>query len=211
LYIAGCDPYDHDSSTTESLGSCFIYKRFQDFESYYDLPVAEYTGRPETANEFYENVRKLATYYRATILYENQNKGLFQYFSTKGCDYLLADQPDIIDDIIKNSTVQRRKGIHMNTSIKEWAERETRDWLNEEYAEGKQNLTKILSVPLLQELISYNDRGNFDRVIALFMIMIYKKELHRVKVKEKKKSTLDSFFTSPMFSGYDDHTLYLNY
>ena len=211
LYIAGCDPYDHDSSTTDSLGSVFIYKRFQNFESYHDIIVAEYTGRPETANEFYENVRKLSVYFRAIILYENQNKGLFQYFTTKGCDYLLADQPDIINDIIKDSTVQRKKGIHMNTSIKEWAERETRDWLNEEYAEGKKNLTKIMSVPLLQELISYNDKGNFDRAISLFMIMIYKKELHKVNVKKKQERyRLDSFFTSPMFKDYDNYNLYIN-
>ncbi len=206
-----CDPYDHDTSTTESLGSVFIYKRFQDFESYYDILVAEYTARPDTANEFYENVRLLSTYFRATVLYENQNKGLFQYFTTKGSDHLLADQPSIIDDIIKDSVVQRRKGIHMNVAIKEWAERECRDWLNEEYEEGKKNLTKILSVPLLQELISYNDQGNFDRVIALFMIMIYKKELHRVNVKKKKEENkLDRFFTDPMFSNYDNYTLFIN-
>ena len=51
LYIAGCDPYDHDDSGTGSLGSTFIYKRFQNFESYYDVIVAEYTGRHETADE----------------------------------------------------------------------------------------------------------------------------------------------------------------
>lgn len=27
LYIAGIDSYDYDSSSTTSLGSCFIYKR----------------------------------------------------------------------------------------------------------------------------------------------------------------------------------------
>mgnify|MGYP003182686884 CR=1 FL=1 len=38
-----------------------------------------------------------------------------------------------------------------------------KEWLNEEYAPGKKNLTRILS----EELISYNDTGNFDRVMAL--------------------------------------------
>ena len=28
LYIAGIDSYDYDQSGTNSLGSCFIYKRF---------------------------------------------------------------------------------------------------------------------------------------------------------------------------------------
>lgn len=39
LYIAGIDPYDQDQSGTNSLGSCIIYKRFQDFESYQDIIV----------------------------------------------------------------------------------------------------------------------------------------------------------------------------
>jgi hypothetical protein len=42
-----------------------------------------------------------------------------------------------------------------------------KEWLNEEYAPGKKNITRILSEPLLEELISYNDTGNFDRVMAL--------------------------------------------
>jgi hypothetical protein len=186
LYVGGCDPYDHDTSTTASLGSCFIYKRFQNFESYYDLPVAEYTGRPDSADEYYENVRKLLIYYGATLLYENEKKGLFAYFSHKHSEYLLADQPDIIKDIIKDSRVQRGKGIHMNKAIKDWGELLIRDWLNEEYVPGKKNLTKIFSEPLLEELISYYQDGNFDRVMAFMMVMTYRAELHHVVVKKRK-------------------------
>ena len=165
LYIIGVDPYDHDQSGTNSLGSCFVYKRFQNFENYYDLIVAEYTGRPSTAEEFYENVRKLAIYYNARIMYENQNKGLFPYFVAKHCDYLLADQPDILNDIISNTKVNRKKGCHMNKQIKQWGEGLIKDWLNEEKAPGHKNLHDILSEPLLEELISYNDIGNFDRCL----------------------------------------------
>jgi len=200
LYVAGCDPYDHDDSGTGSLGSTFIYKRFQSFEDYYDVIVAEYTGRPDTADEYYENVRKLLMYYNAKLLYENERKGMFAYFAIKGYDYLLANQPDLIGDIVKESKVRRKKGIHMVESIKAWGEREIRDWLNEEYAPGKKNLTKIMSIPLLQELIAYNDKGNFDRVMALMMVMIYKKELHNVHVKKKEEvNKIDPFFTTPLF------------
>jgi hypothetical protein len=118
LYCAGCDPYDHDQSTTTSLGSCFVYKRVQNLEQYSDIIVAEYTGRPESSDDFYENVRKLLLYYGATLMYENQNKGLFVYFTQKHCDYLLADTPDIINDVVANSKVNRKKGCHMNKQIK---------------------------------------------------------------------------------------------
>ena len=201
LYIAGCDPYDHDKAGTNSLGSTFIYKRFQNFESYYDMLVAEYTGRPGTAEEYYENVRKLLLYYNARLLYENERKGLFVYFTQKHCDYLLADQPDIINDIIGKSTVQRRKGIHMNTQIKDYGEGLIKEWLNEEYAPGKKNLTKIFSEPLLEELIRYNDKGNFDRVISLIMIMIYRQQLHNMHVKERDKEVRkNNLFDKPLFS-----------
>lgn len=201
LYIIGVDPYDHDQSGTNSLGSSIVYKRFQNFESYYDIIVAEYTGRPTTAEEYYENLRKLAIYYNARIMYENERKGLFPYFTAKHCDYLLADQPDIINDIVGNSKVQRKKGCHMNKQIKQWGEGMIKDWLNEEYAPGKKNLTRILSEPLLEELISYNDTGNFDRVMALMQVMIYKEQLYNVVVKQKEKENKTKLlFDGPIFA-----------
>lgn len=201
LYILGVDPYDHDQSGTNSLGSTFVYKRFQNFENYYDIIVAEYTGRPSTAEEYYENLRKLAVYYNGRIMYENERKGLFPYFTAKHCDYLLADQPDIISDIVGNTKVQRKKGCHMNKQIKQWGEGLIKDWLNEEQAPGKKNLHNILSEPLLEELISYNDTGNFDRVMALMQVMIYREQLYNVKVKEKKKENKNRvLFEGPIFT-----------
>lgn len=201
LYILGVDPYDHDQSGTNSLGSTFVYKRFQNFENYYDIIVAEYTGRPSTAEEYYENLRKLAIYYNGRIMYENERKGLFPYFTAKHCDYLLADQPDIINDIVGNSKVQRKKGCHMNKQIKQWGEGLIKDWLNEEQAPGKKNLHNILSEPLLEELISYNDTGNFDRVMSLMQVMIYREQLYNLKVKEKKKENRDRvLFDGPIFT-----------
>lgn len=211
LYILGVDPYDHDQSGTNSLGSTFVYKRFQSFENYYDIIVAEYTGRPQTAEEYYENLRKLAIYYNGRIMYENERKGLFPYFTAKHCDYLLADQPDIISDIVSNSKVQRKKGCHMNKQIKQWGEGLIKDWLNEEQAPGKKNLHNILSEPLLEELISYNDTGNFDRVMALMQVMIYREQLYNVKVKEKKKENKNRIlFEGPIFTQewfHDDESI----
>lgn len=185
LYIAGCDPYDHDTSVTDSLGSVFIYKRTQGFESWYDTIVAEYTGRPETAVDFYETVRMLLLYYGATMLYENEKPGLFTYFTNKHCEYLLADTPTKIKDIISNSTVNRGKGVHMPDKIKKWLETLIRDWLNKEYEPGKKNLTKILSEALLEELISFDPiHGNFDRVIAFGLCLIYDVEIDHIKIKQ---------------------------
>ena len=202
LYIAGIDSYDYDQSGTNSLGSCIIYKRVQSIESYSDIIVAEYTGRPNTAEEFYENVRKLLLYYNATAMYENQNKGLFVYFTSKHCEYLLADQPDIINDIVVGkSTVNRKKGCHMNKQIKAWGEGLIKDWLNEINADGTKNLYHVLSEPLIEELIAYNDIVNVDRVMAMMQLMIYREQLFNVTVKEKEKANKSRLlFDGPIFA-----------
>ena len=46
-----------------------------------------------------------------------------------------------------------------------------------------------------------NDKGNFDRVMAFMMVMIYLQELHNVHVKEKKKIERNNrLFDTPIFS-----------
>lgn len=132
-------------------------------------------------------------------MYENERKGLFPYFTAKHCDYLLADQPDIISDIVGNSKVQRKKGCHMNKQIKQWGEGLIKDWLNEEKSPGHKNLHEILSEPLLEELIGYNDIGNFDRVMALMQVMIYREQLYNVVVKEKKKVIENDYYSTVLY------------
>ena len=134
-------------------------------------------------------------------MYENERKGLFPYFTSKHCDYLLADQPLIISDVVGNSKVQRKKGCHMNKQIKQWGEGLIKDWLNDERSPGIKNLHLIKSEPLLEELISYNDKDNFDRAMAIMQVMIYREELYNVKVKEKKETAKNRvLFDGPIFT-----------
>lgn len=202
LYIAGADPYDHDNSFTNSLGSTFIYKRFKAGEAWTDVIVAEYSGRPATAEEYYENVRKLLIFYNARLLFENERKGIYPYFTNKHCDYLLADQPDkVISEVFKESKVQRRKGCHMTKSIRQYGEGLIKEWLEEEYEEGHPNLERIYSEPLLEELILNDGQRNVDRVIALCMVMIYREELYQLKISDaKEKNKQVELFDVPLFS-----------
>ena len=75
-----------------SLGSCFVMNTIT------QQIVAEYTGRPEMADTFYENVRRLAVFYNATVMYENNIKGLYVYFVNRYSEHLLAEKPAILDD-----------------------------------------------------------------------------------------------------------------
>ena len=204
LYIGGCDPYDHDESFTNSLGSTFIFKRVKAGEAWNDVIVAEYSGRPATAEEYYENVRKLLMFYNARLLFENERKGIYPYFTNKHSDYLLADQPDkIITEVFKDSRVQRRKGCHMTKQIRAYGEGLILEWLLEEYEPGHPNIERVYSEPLIEELIENDGVKNVDRVIALCMVMMYREELYQVKVsaaKEKNKQV--ELFEMPLFTNY---------
>ena len=202
LYIGGCDPYDHDDSFTNSLGSTFIFKRVRAGEAWTDVIVAEYSGRPDTAEEYYENVRKLLTFYNARLLFENERKGIYPYFTNKHCDYLLADQPDkIISEVFKDSKVQRRKGCHMTKQIRAYGEGLILEWLLDEFEEGHPNVERVYSEPLIEELIENDGVRNVDRVIALCMVMIYREELSQLKVSSAKEQNKQvELFEMPLFS-----------
>lgn len=202
LYIGGCDPYDHDESFTNSLGSTFIFKRVKAGEAWNDVIVAEYSGRPDTAEEYYENVRKLLMFYNARLLFENERKGIYPYFTNKHCDYLLADQPDkIITEVFKDSRVQRRKGCHMTKQIRAYGEGLILEWLLEEYEPGHPNVERVYSEPLIEELIENDGVKNVDRLIALCMVMIYREELYQVKVSAAKEQNKQvELFEMPLFS-----------
>lgn len=201
LYIGGCDPYDHDDSFTNSLGSTFIFKRVRAGEAWTDVIVAEYSGRPDTAEEYYENVRKLLTFYNARLLFENERKGIYPYFTNKHCDYLLADQPDkVISEVFKDSKVQRRKGCHMTKQIRTYGEGLILEWLLDEYEPGHPNVERVYSEPLIEELIENDGVRNVDRVIALCMVMIYREELYQIKVSSAKEQNKQvELFEVPLF------------
>ena len=183
-YIAGGDPYDNDSADTMSLGSFFV------LDTWTDTLVMEYTGRPMFADEYYEICRLGCIYYNATLLYEQNKKGLFSYFSQKNCTHLLADTPEYLLDkqLIKGIGYgNTRKGVNTTVPIKNYGFGLIRDWLlkpvtkivkveGEEQEITISNLFNIRNRALLKELILYNPQINVDRIMALCMLMIYREE-----------------------------------
>jgi len=200
-YIGGCDTYDDDHSTTTSLGSVFIMDRIT------DSIVAEYTGRPRTANEFYEIVYRLGKFYNALINYENDKKGLFGYFSNRRALYLLCDTPEILKsmEMIKAPVLygNKAKGSPSGVQINAWGRILQADYLlepaygalargedkEEEEDEILLNLHTIRSIGYIKELIKWNPDGNFDRISAMGMLMILREELLKRDVTEFKRRT----------------------
>jgi hypothetical protein len=213
LYILGIDPFDQDKAeSSDSLGSCVVYKRFLHNGTSYDTIVAEYTGRPDKADEFYETCRRLCVYYNGKALYENQLKGLKAYFEMKNSLHYLCEQPQIIKDIVKDSKVNRGYGIHMNrgtgsaTGIKDQCEIYVHQWLYEERTGPDDtkilNLHTIKSIGLLKELIAYDRECNTDRVVAFMLCILQAKEMHKLQLLELQPKTMlesESFFSKRLF------------
>lgn len=187
-YISGVDPYDDDSSKTMSLGSIFIFDLFT------DEIVAEYTGRPTFAEDFYEVCRKLLLMYNARCNYENDKKGLFSYFSKMNCIYLLTDTLEFLkdkDDTVGNIVTNKSKGTKATQFVNNYGRRLIRDWLlkptniitsvnGEDVETTVPSLMKIRNIALLQELSQWNPDGNFDRVSAMGMLMLLREDKLRI-------------------------------
>jgi hypothetical protein len=196
-YIASCDPYDQDSSTTSSLGSTLIYNRLT------KKIVAEYTARPSTAKLYYAKVLLLLKYYNAQMLYENERKGIFDYFESVNALYYLAEQPAVIKDAVPNSKVTRGYGIHMSKPIKNYGEQLVLSWLveNAEDPDNPEhlNLHKLRCIPLIKELIAYSPDGNYDRAMALLVLMWYIAEVRHIEVESYDEHRAIKTFANSRF------------
>jgi len=199
LYISGNDNYDHDQSTTDSLGSTFIMNRMT------ERLVAEFTGRPAVASMFYQTNRLLLMYYNAIQNFENNLQGLRNDARKFHSEHMLCDTPDIIKDKIDDKRVLARgKGTPGTVPIIKYGLELILDWLMRETEPGSGilNLHKIKSVPLLDELIYYNSKGNFDRIMALIYLLIYHEDKWHFKadIDYKPKKELHPFFANnPLF------------
>ena len=211
-YILGCDPYDDDESNTMSLGSVYV------LDLWTDKVVAEYTGRPLFADDFYEICRKMCLFYNGRMNYENNKKGLFAYFSKMNCLYLLTDVLDFLKDkdMVKGSSYgNKAKGTNATAAINAYARNLLRSWLlrpvpviqtidGEDQEVMIPNLYTLRSRALIKELILYNSEGNFDRISSMGMLMLlredkmilYKGEVSKSKEEDASTSYLgnDPFF-----------------
>ena len=187
-YIAGADPYDNDESTTTSLGSILILDLMT------DRIVAEYTGRPPMADDYFEVCRRLCLFYNARLNYENNKKGLFAHFSKMNSTYLLTDVLEILIDkqMSKPGGVgNTAKGTNASQSVNGWARQLIAKYLltpqtviiaenGEEKEVTRHNLDFIKNKALLIELSQWNPVGNFDRVSALGMLMLIREDKLRL-------------------------------
>jgi len=198
LYIAAADPYMQEEGGT-SCASFFVYKRFVSPLKTANQIVASYYGRAESLDKLYDNWLLLCQYYNATLMFENNIMGPIPYFDKQNARSFLAPSPIVVKTVLGNSRVDRRYGVHMTSDIKEWGLNKIRDWCLEPNPSGGINIDHVYDEGLLRELLSWEPEGNYDRISAMIVLMVYIEELS--KAPAKPKITIDSTFSN-LFKTY---------
>ena len=213
-YIVGHDPVDNDGANTMSLSSTFVLDLFT------DRIVAEYTGRQDYADDNFEIVRLMCLFYNAKCLYENNKRGIFAYFSSRRCLYLLADTPEYLIDkqLIKTRGYgNSAKGVGAVKAINDYANDRIREWLikpvtitkkdenGEDIETTVPNLAFIKSRALLKELVLFNPDINVDRVRALGMVMLYRGQFVDMYERDLSRASESNITEEDdYFKQYDD-------
>lgn len=184
-YIASVDPIDDDGAKTMSFFSFFV------LDCWTDEIVCEYTGRYPLAEDNYEVARLGTIYYNASLLYENNKKGIYAYFKTRHSTHYMSVTPEYLleKELIKERGYGNKAyGVNATAGINSYGRALLRDWLlttttelqvvdGEEVEVTIPNVMKIKSRALLKELSLWNSEGNFDRVSSCIMLMIKRQEV----------------------------------
>jgi hypothetical protein len=146
-------------------------------EKYQDMFVASYCARPDKKETWEEQARLLIKYYNARTLCENDEISFIEYMKAKGDAHYLERQPEWLKEVVPNTTVRREYGIHrsaekiinyLHNCLKTYSEESLIKETNEEgeVIREVKGMAKIFDPVLLEEMIQYNEDGNFDRIIA---------------------------------------------
>jgi len=191
LYVICHDPYgQNQSADSTSLGSAYVLKRPNNLSQPDDLIVASYVGRPHTQDDYNRNLFMLADYYGCKIGFENDRGEVIAYAKRFRKMHKLQEEFEMLDKKeLRSKNVKRQYGMHMTEARKRQGEIYIRDWLNTVRSKdqsGKKllNLHKIYDPALLTELIKFNHKGNFDRVMSLMVGMYHTRELYNAEVKD---------------------------
>lgn len=213
LYIGGIDSYNQeDTATSSSLGSVIIYKKIHNLSGEggtFRTPVAEYTGRPDNKYDFYKICAYLAKMYNAVLMLENEDQEATPWFYNNNYDQYLADQPELIRNIIPNTKMmgKRAKGIHAVEPLIIAAENKIQRYLDEDLGytysdEGvvtgrRLGVTRIMSLGLLYELKDYvhDNSKNFDRVRTFGWTLLYEDETFQDMPQETEIDDRARFLT----------------
>ena len=190
--VAGCDPYDHDTTTDgrRSDAAAYVYKKFSMMDDFSSVFVCEYIHRPPKAEIFYEDMIKMCYFYGCQILVENNKVGIIKYFERRGYNNYLMDRPESTHT--SSSRTQKTKGIPSTGAAVLTAQAEAVSsyiydhvGVNNETGEmGKCYFNKLLEDWSKFEI---DNRTKYDATVASSIALLAAQKF----VKPKSKQTFD--------------------
>ena len=193
------------------MAAIYVYKSNNTIDGNGNELVAWWVGRYDMPEDIHLQCVLAAKYFNAQVMFENNIIDFKNYCMRTGNYHILAPTPkQIIEKAVKDPTMKYDVGIPMTNPLKEYALRLAQQWLLEEkkkYVEELidgtkreiivRNLDTIKDDLLLEELIQYNSKGNFDRVSAFLLLMLWIEQDKELVIKETenivKKSSFDFY------------------
>jgi hypothetical protein len=190
LYRACLDPYRHDGSTGDSVGSFYIIENTNRLTPYKgDKIVAWYNARPLSQDEFSKQCYALAEWYNCKIGIENDETGDFiGYAKRHNKLHLLEEEFELAydEDITTKKLGKRKFGMHIASGRENLrllqGDKYIQTWLLRGRGTGEdgklvKNLHTIYDVGFLEELIQYGRGKNYDRISSFRIGSFYEREV----------------------------------
>ena len=186
-YVAGFDGAKiSTSATTDSVTTCYIYKRKAGVSGFQNQIVACVAGRPNREEIIFNQVMLLLKLYNAELLPEFDTN-LLKYFRKHNCEYLIASAKGTNLRINEKSTASTEAGLPPTPRNQEHGMRLLQNQLWEEFPTGevddegnpvmKLGVEFIPDPMLLEEIIKYGNYKNFDRIVTFYHALIWDEEL----------------------------------
>jgi len=201
MYTICTDPVAIDGLGGKSMNATFVYKARNSVDNSGDVIVATYVGRTPRTKEYNRNLLLISQFYgNAKIAFENDRGTIKSDFENwKKLHHLSYQSNTVIAKVIGNSQLDRIYGNSMSSlKMKAAAEIYLYDWLLTPRGRDKDNnkiynLDLIPDITLLEELIRYTreDATKFDRVMAMFQLMLVIEEDFEKIIETKKNSHID--------------------
>jgi hypothetical protein len=167
LYVAGCDPADHDKDDRSKLSDLSLYIMRKMHGTQPPTIVAQYTARPKQLNEYYQQAIYMLQYYNdCKVLIESNRSRMISYFDETGFKYLLHHTPQGIVKLTGGRATSI--GMTMTENRKDYLADLCVEYIDE-YCEW------IPDVDLLKEFPKYK-ADNTDRIIGFGLALILLKE-----------------------------------
>lgn len=201
--VAGLDHYKLDGPAEEgSLGSFYVIQRRNvEINTPCEIILASYAARPNTHRVFNTTGERLLKVFNSLCNMESVDTSFQQHLQQKKiADSLLCPSFSFAQNKSgKNTTLTTKYGLYPTAGNNKVRMDYLFEWAKEEHVVGiaddgnqiiKLSVEFIDDIELLQEMLDYNSKGNFDRIAAFSHALIYARELDNANVTPKSENTV---------------------